>query len=157
MLVHLSLCVSVSLSGLLSSSVPLTHTPACLSLVSAAQLSSVDGCPLPPPPPLPHLLVLTLSLAVGLDGDACVSVGGAGRLDCHWLSPCDMAVATAAVLLVHLSLCVSVSQSGSIPSSVPLTHTFMSVISCLSCTTQNKNSKHIPKTIVQPPQKQGEE
>ena len=82
---------------------------------------------------VPMLTLPSLAAVVEHDGDACVSVGGAGRLDCHWLSPCDMAVATGAVLLVHLSLCVFVSLSGSISSSVPLTHTCMSVV-CLSCT-----------------------
>ena len=71
---------------------------------------------------VPMLTLPSLAAVVEHDGDACVSVGGAGRLDCHWLSPCDIAVATAAVLLVHLSLCVSVSLSSSISSSVPLTH-----------------------------------
>ena len=83
---------------------------------------------------VPVQTLLSLAVVVrGRDGDTCVSVGGAGRLDCHWLSLCDMAVATGAVLLVHLSLCVSVSLSGSISSSVPLTHTCMSV-ACLTCT-----------------------
>ena len=82
---------------------------------------------------VPMLTLPSLAAVVEHDGDACVSVGGTGRLDCHWLSPCDMAVATGAVLLVHLSLCVFVSLSGSISSSVPLTHICMSA-ACLSCT-----------------------
>ena len=92
-----------------------------------ATLVSVSAVPVLPLPSLE-------AVVCGRDGDACVSVVGAGRLKCHWLSPRCMAVATGAVLLVHLSLCVSVSLSGSISSSVPLTHTRMSVISCLSCT-----------------------
>ena len=76
----ISVCASLCLCLARPRALFHSHTPACLSsVVSAAQLSCVDGCPLPPPPPLPHLTVLTvLSLAApGRDGDACISVGSA--------------------------------------------------------------------------------